>query len=357
MSKNNNIKSSIAGASTSEQKRALLAKLLADKKKKASGQKKNLIVPVQRNDKALPLSFPQQRLWFLDQLYQGSPEYNMPMAVKVVGHFDVNIAQQAISQIITRHEILRTRYCSVAGTPSQIIDSEFDFAIGRYDVSQLDDEQAQLAVDEYVDQDRRQAFDLSNDLMVRVTYIQLPNEQTRENDGILLFNMHHIASDGWSLGVLLKEFVSLYQSILEGVESSLPKLSVQYGDYACWQRNFLKGNVLDKQLDYWAKQLSAVPSVHSLPLDFTRPVIKASQGASCSQHISLVTLNALKALASNHEMTLFMLFHSALALVFARHSNSHDVVIGTPVANRMQSALEPLIGFFVNTLVLRVDTD
>ncbi|MCJ8271339.1 MAG: condensation domain-containing protein, partial [Psychrosphaera sp.] len=187
--------------------------------------------------------------------------------------------------------------------------------------------------------------------MLRVCYIK-----KTANTGVLLFNMHHIASDGWSREVLTKEFFALYEAYSQGLSNPLPPLAIQYADFAHWQRAYIEGEVLNAQLDYWAQQLDELPGVHSLVLDYERPAIKTHQGAIVIGQLPSNTAKQLLLMAKAHRLTPFMLLHGALSLMLSRHSNTCDIVIGTPVANRLQGELEPLIGFFVNTLVLRADT-
>jgi amino acid adenylation domain-containing protein len=229
-----------------------------------------------------------------------------------------------------------------------------DFFLKRHDLSGLDALQQQNRVAWLIKEDVSTPFDLSCDVMVRATHLQL---SPSGDEGVLLFNMHHIASDGWSMGILIKEFAVEYEAAVAGKNSPLPELAIQYADYAYWQRAWLHGEVLEQQLNYWIKQLDSMPTVHKLPLANIRSEIKQHTGQIVSIQIDKATSESLQQLATAHQLTPFMLFHAALALVLSRHSNSHDIVIGTPVANRTYAELEALIGFFVNTLVLRVNTD
>ncbi|WP_281558222.1 non-ribosomal peptide synthetase [Thalassomonas sp. RHCl1] len=315
------------------------------------------IAPVARENGAMALSFAQQRLSFIDQLQGGSPEYNMPTAFEVKGNFDADAAEQALARIIERHEILRTVYreqtMAQGGETLQHILPKADFTLARFDLSALDEAARRSELMTLVDADMQQPFDLTKDLMVRASYVALDKAQ---GTGALLFNMHHIASDGWSMQVLIREFVSQYKAITSDQAAALAPLEIQYADYAHWQRQWLQGEVLETQLSYWDKQLSDVPPVHSLVLDKPRPEEKQHIGDIVSGSLPAQVAQQLQALAKQYQLTPFMLLHAALALVLSRHSNSSDIVIGTPIANRMQAELEPLIGFFVNTLVLRLDT-
>ncbi|MBV1909582.1 MAG: amino acid adenylation domain-containing protein, partial [Kangiellaceae bacterium] len=314
-----------------------------------------LITPVTRESNYLPLSFAQQSVWFIDQLEGGSSQYNMPMGLHIEGAFDVAAAEQALTRMIQRHEVLRTVFVERDAEPMQVIKEAFDFKLNYHDLTRLDKSQQASRVVALVKQDSQLLFDLRRDLMVRVSYLYLSGKDANQQ-GVLLFNMHHIASDGWSMGILVNEFVQQYQSVLNGESNQFSALPLQYSDYAHWQREWLSGELLERQLTYWKTHLDDIPAVHSLPLDYPRPEMKKHAGGLIRTRLSSEISNRLEQVARKSEVTLFMLLHAALALVVSRHSNSQDIVIGTPVANRLQAELEPLIGFFVNTLVLRVDT-
>ncbi len=301
----------------------------------------------------LVLSFAQQRLWFIDNLQGGSPEYNMPMAFEVSGRLDLSLVAKVFNTILLRHEVLRSVYFVKDGQTEQHIRpmADVSFAIACKDLRGLKGDALNNEVKALVEADINQSFDLANDLMLRVSYLQ-----KTDDSGVMIFNMHHIASDGWSMEVLTKEFFTLYHAFSQNQDNPLPPLSIQYADYAHWQRQYLEGEVLEGQLKYWEKQLDELPAVHSLPLDYPRPATKQHQGANHTGELAGDTAKQLLALAKTHQLTPFMLLHGALSLLLSRHANSNDIVIGTPVANRLQAELKPLIGFFVNTLVLRVDT-
>jgi non-ribosomal peptide synthase protein (TIGR01720 family) len=308
------------------------------------------IVPRVRETSELPTSFAQQRLWFIDQLGGGSPEYNMPRGLRIRGRFDEDIAERVLRRIIQRHEPLRTVFRKGADGPLEHIREDFDFHLTRLDLSALPPEEQEQIVLKTRRADALKPFDLSADLMLRACFLRLS-----EDEGVLLFNMHHIASDGWSQGILLKEFSELYQAFSRGQPDPLPPLKVQYADYAQWQHEWLAGEVLERQLRYWEEQLAELPQVHGLPLDHSRPAVQTFNGAVHSRTLDRTTLTGLKQIARQEQVTFFMMLHGLFALLLSRHSNSHDIVIGTPVANRRQPELEPLVGFFVNMLVLRSD--
>ena len=297
----------------------------------------------------LPASFAQQRLWYIDQL-GGSVHYNMPGAMRVRGRLSEDIAERALMRIVERHESLRTVFFRGEDGPMQRILDRCDFRLTRIDLSALTGEAQQAAMIVAVDADAVKPFDLGADLMLRASFMRLS-----QDDGVLAFNMHHIASDGWSMDILVREFTELYEAFSESRPDRLTPLTIQYKDYAMWQRGWMRGEILERQLSYWERQLADLPQVHGLPLDRPRPSVKTTNGAVHGVEIEPAVLEGLKQLAANCQATLFMALHAVFALLLSRHSNSADIVMGTPVANRLQKELEPLVGFFVNTLVLRAD--
>lgn len=292
-----------------------------------------------------PLSFAQQRLWLMDDLGADPAQYNVPVALRVDGAFDTARAERALAAIVERHDVLRTVYASDAEGPYQQVRDAGDFRLGQTDLRTVDALQRESALAALLRAEALQPFDLARDLMLRAQYVRLADDC-----GVLALTLHHIASDGWSLDVLMREFALLYA---DGV---LPPLPVQYGDYAQWQRDLAATGALQRQAAYWQRQLADLPALHALPLDFPRPARKSSAGAAHASRLDAATASRLRELARANGCTVFMLLHAALSLVIAHFSNHPDVVIGTPVANRRQAALEGLIGFFVNTLVLRVDS-
>ncbi|MCJ8271596.1 MAG: condensation domain-containing protein, partial [Psychrosphaera sp.] len=315
--------------------------------------KRPRLTAFKRDSDKLAVSFSQQRLWFIDSLQGGTPEYNMPMVFEVTGKLDITLLTAVFNTIIERHEVLRTVYVDEQGETLQHIRrmSDVDFAIKIQDLSHLSDDIVETQIKALVGADIATPFNLSSDLMLRVSLVK-----KKADSGVLIFNMHHISSDGWSMDVLIREFFVLYGAYSQNQLSPLKPLAIQYADYAHWQREYLQGEVLETQLDYWDKQLDDLPIVHSLALDYARPAIKQHVGAVESRKLPANIAKGLLLVAKQHQLTPFMLLHGALSLLLSRHSNSEDIVVGTPIANRLEVALEPLIGFFVNTLVLRVDT-
>ncbi|HEV7922516.1 MAG TPA: amino acid adenylation domain-containing protein [Thermoanaerobaculia bacterium] len=297
------------------------------------------LAPVAR-DRELPPSFAQQRLWFIDQLEEGSAQYNMPAALHLEGALDRAALQQTLDAIVGRHEVLRTRFIARGESCVQDIQPAGPVPLRVLDGSD--------ALHSAITEEATRLFDLSRDLMLRATLIRLADEEHA-----LLLTLHHIASDGWSLGVLVKEFSALYTAFAEGRSNPLPPLQIQYADYAHWQRALLSGEAYDRQLAYWKTQLADLPPVHSLPLDKPRPAQQSFAGGNHVTRLDPATLAGLRTLSEENGATLFMVLQSAFALLLGRWSHAADVVMGSPISGRNHKDVEPLIGFFVNTLVLR----
>ncbi|NQZ09504.1 MAG: AMP-binding protein, partial [Algicola sp.] len=289
-------------------------------------------------------------MWYIDQLEGGSSEYNMPVALRFKGVLDDKLTEQAFAKIIERHEPLRTVFVSTADAVEQLISPDFEFKLTSLDLTDLAADAQNKAVLQAASEDANKPFDLAQDLMLRSTFIRLSPDE-----GVLLFNMHHIASDGWSMGLLVNEFWAGYEAIKTAKPHPFAPLAVTYADYAQWQHRFIKGQVLQSQLSYWTRQLADLPQVHELPLDRARPEKQTFNGGVVSFEANAATLEGLKQLALQHSATLFMVLHGAFSLLLSRHSNTNDMVLGVPMGNRLQQELEPIIGFFINTFVLRAD--
>jgi amino acid adenylation domain-containing protein len=308
------------------------------------------VTAVARDSDYLPTSFAQQRLWFIDRLGGGSTHYNMPGALRVSGAFDVDIAEQAMARIVARHEPLRTVFVQRDEAVLQQVRSGLAFRLDRHDLRGVEPAVQQERLGTLVAAEARTPFDLAQDLMLRAGHVQL-----NDGEGVLLFNLHHIASDGWSMGVLQDEFLRLYDAFAAGQEDPLPPLTLHYADYALWQRRWLEGAVMEAQLAYWQQQLADLPAVHGLPLDRPRPPMQRFVGARRHFALPLDVMARLRRVALDNGSSVYMVLHAALAALLSRHGNSDDIVIGMPVANRPQKELQALVGFFVNMLVLRVD--
>lgn len=304
-----------------------------------------------------PLSFTQLRLWMLCQIEGDSSHYNMPSAVKLRGTLDLDALSRACIALIERHQVLRTQYhMADNGQPYQRVLELAELGldqtniINSVDLSALSEAQLSEQVSHYVAAQAAQCFDLENDLMLRVQLLRLPDEQF-----VLLLTTHHIACDGWSTSILIEELCQLYHAFVQQQPNPLAPLSLQYVDYAYWQRQFLQGDELTRQLAYWQQQLCGIPSVHSLPLDKVRPQQQRFVGANYVSRIDNDLSAALLRFCQSHNATLFMGLYSVFATLLARLSHGKDIVIGTAVANRDQEEIAELVGFFVNTLVLRCD--
>lgn len=303
-------------------------------------------------DVAPVLSFAQQRLWFIDQLDAGvSTQYNMPYALRLTGRLNRDALQRALDQIVARHEILRSVYYTLGDGEAGVRTMDaMPVTIAVVDLSHMDAAERDEHLHSLALAEAKKPFDLRRDLMLRASLVILSG-----HEHVLLFTMHHIASDGWSMGVLTQEFVTLYDAYSNGATDPLPPLPVQYGDFAWWQRNWLQGDVLEQHLDFWEHQLADLPLVHSLPLDFPRPAAQSFEGSSHVHVLDRTLSDQLKALSLAQGTTLFMTLQTAFAVLLSRYSNETDIVMGMPIANRTQAELSPLIGFFVNTLILRSD--
>jgi amino acid adenylation domain-containing protein len=308
------------------------------------------LVPVPRDGSPLPLSFAQERLWFIDQMEPGSATYNLPAALRLAGALDTAVLERALGEIIRRHEALRTVFAEVNASPVQVIAPFRGFALPIEDLSALSDADREAAVKRRAGEEARRGFDLSAGPLFRATLLRV-----NEEDHVLLLSMHHVVSDGWSMGVLFRELSVLYEAYRDGRESPLPELAVQYADYAVWQREQLEGEVLDRQLAYWRERLADAPELLELPTDHPRPVVQTHRGATVGVELSLELLERLQALARSEGATLYMTLLGAFQVLLSRYSGSDDIVVGSPIAGRTRKEVEELIGFFVNTLVLRTD--
>jgi amino acid adenylation domain-containing protein len=304
--------------------------------------------PIRRisGQETLSLSYAQQRLWFLDQLEPNSSFYNIPAAVRLRGRLDLTALEQSFREVIRRHEALRTTFAVLAGVPVQRIDTAPEFSLAVLDLSRVDEAEARRVAAE----ESQRPFDLSTGPLLRASVLRLS-----EQEHVLLCTMHHIISDGWSMGVLIKELTTLYEAYATGQQSPLPELEIQYADYAHWQREWLRGEVLEKQLSYWKQQLAGAPAVLELPADYPRPAVQSFRGAHQSLTLSAELSNGLKALSQREGVTLFMTLLAAFETLLSRYSGQQEIVIGTPIAGRNRAETENLIGFFINTLVLRTD--
>jgi amino acid adenylation domain-containing protein len=297
----------------------------------------------------LPLSFAQQRLWFIDQLEPGSSVYNFPAAVRLKGPLNVEVLERSINEIVKRHEVMRTTFTTVEGRPVQVIAQALTITMPVLSLEALPEDERETRVVQLAIEEARRPFDLARGPLLRASLIRLSEE---EHVGLL--TMHHIVSDGWSTGILIREIAFFYESLSSGRAAALPELPVQYADFAHWQRNWLQGEVLETQLNYWKQQLLGAQLLE-LPADRPRPSVQTLGGAHQSMLLAKELTEGIRALSRDEGTTLFMTLLAAFKILLHRYTGQDDVVIGTPIANRNRLEIEGLIGFFVNTLVMRTD--
>ena len=316
-----------------QEKRAYLAELLRARPAKP---------------KELPLSFAQQRLWFLDRLHTGSPLYNIPAAVRLPMPVQTAALERSLQEIVRRHESLRTTFREIGGEARQVIAPTGRIDLAVSDIRSLPATVREAEVQRLAANEAQRGFDLSTGPLLHATLVRCGDA-----DHVLLLTMHHIVSDAWSLGVLFKEIAALYDAYSSGRESPLAPLPIQYGDFAVWQRQWLCGAQLETLLGYWKTALDDAPIVLDLPLDRARPPVQSFRGALQMFAVPPAVVKTLKALSQREEVTLFMTLLAAFFALLHRYTSQRDLLVGTPIANRNREELEGLIGFFVNSLVLR----
>lgn len=297
-----------------------------------------------------PLSFAQQRLWFIDQLESGSPFYNIPTAVRLSGELDAAVLQKCVNEIIRRHAVLRTGFPGKDRQPAQVIVPELALPVEIHDLTHLSSEEKDAQIQRQANEEVQRPFKLEQAPLLRIHLFRLaPREH------ILLAVMHHIVSDGWSMGVLVRELTELYAAFLEGKPSPLPDLEIQYSDYAAWQREWLSGEVLHAEHGHWKARLAGAPPVLVLPTDRDYPEKQTYRGKKHVFTLSYSITAALRPMITHENVTLFMAMLAAYKVLLCHYTRQTDMVVGTAVAGRTRSEVEPLIGFFVNTLPLRTD--
>ena len=308
--------------------------------------------PITRADRSqpIPLSYAQQRLWFLAQMETVNEVYHMPFGMRLVGKLDRRALGMALDRLVQRHEALRTTFAVVDGEPIQRIAAVEDshFLLRDHDLRQHADSEVDLR--QLYEEEAHASFDLEAGPLIRGRLVR-----QQEDQYALLITMHHIVSDGWSVAVLLNELSALYRAFARGEADPLPELAVQYPDYAVWQRHWMQGEVLRQQVEHWKATLAGTPALLELPADHVRPSDQDYAGAWLEVMLDEELVTGLKELSKRHGATLYMTLLVGWAALLGRLSGQQDILIGTPVANRRQGELEALIGFFVNTLVLRTD--
>ncbi|HEX9942196.1 MAG TPA: amino acid adenylation domain-containing protein [Thermoanaerobaculia bacterium] len=332
---------------TREQRAQLFEKL---RRKKEGAAAESRIPRRPPGTDIIPLSFAQERLWFLDRLQPGGAAYNVPLALSSRGALDPAALAAALGEVVRRHEALRTTFRETGRRPVQVVSPPGPFAVPLVDLSALPAPVRAAEARQLAGVEGRWAFDLERGPLLRATLLRLgPAEHA------LLLNMHHIVSDGWSMGVLVREIGALYPAALQGSPSPLPELSIQYPDFALWQRRWLTGEVLERQLVYWRERLAGAPASLDLPADRSRPAVQSFRGARARFAFGPDLTRALHALGRRHDATLFMTLLAGFQALLGRYTGQEDALVGSPIANRNRQEIAPLIGFFVNTLALRAD--
>ncbi len=297
-----------------------------------------------------PLSFAQQRLWFIDQLEPGSPLFNIALMYRMRGPLNVTALEDTVNEIVRRHESLRTTFRDIDGQPVQVIAPELRLPLVVNSITAADDKQREAEVRRFTREAAVQPFDLANGPLLRSSLLRVS-----ERDHVLMIVIHHIVGDGWSGTLLVSELATLYEAFAEGRSSPLPDLAIQYADFSAWQRDWLQGEIRDRQVDYWRGQLAGAPAVLELPTDRPRPAVQIHRGDLISYRIPAMIADRLKSLSQAHGATLFMTLLAGFQLLLSRYSRQEDIVVGSSVAGRRYADIEPLIGFFVNTLAMRTD--
>jgi len=308
------------------------------------------VLPIEKvtETENLPLSFAQQRLWFLDQLQPGSSAYNLSRAVRLQGDLNIAALEQSFNEIIRRHQALRTTFLGANGEPKQVIIPEVSISLPVVNLRNLSPEEREIETINWARKQSQYAFDLTIAPLLNILLLQLT-----EQEYILLFTIHHIVADGWSAGVIIQELAVLYESFCTGKSYELPSLSIQYADFAVWQRTQLQTEVFADQMEYWKQQLNGNLPVLELPFAKPRPKQQTFAGKKQIFTLSPVLSNELKSLSQKQGVTLFMTLLAAFKTLLYRYTGQEDILIGSPIANRNRQEIEGLIGFFVNTLVLR----
>ncbi|HEX6289131.1 MAG TPA: condensation domain-containing protein, partial [Herpetosiphonaceae bacterium] len=303
---------------------------------------------------ATPLSFPQERLWFLDQWDPGNTVYNVPFATRLKGHLRVDAFERSLNEIIRRHEALRTTFVAVDGQPRQIVAPALTIPLPLIDLRSLPHAAQATEVQRLIAANARHRFDLARGPLLRAELLRLHAEGTRQ-EYIFLLNIHHIVFDAWSVGLFLRELTVLYDAFVNDRPSPLPDLAIQYPDFAIWQRGWLQGPVLREQIAYWKRQLGGTLPILELPSDYPRPPELTSQGSLCSYHLPAALSQQLHVLSQVEGVTLFMTLFAAFQILLYRYTGEEDIITGSAIANRDFVDIEPLMGFFLNTLPLRTD--
>ncbi len=329
------------------EKHDLLSALL---KRERSESESRHIPPRPQHAESPPLSYAQQRMWFLSRLAPNDPYYNLPYALRMIGALNVAALERAFNDMIRRHEVLRTTFETVHGQPLQVVRPSLSWQLPLVDVMHgIPRDQQETRVQQLAIEESRRPFDLAQGPLLRASLLKLDHEEH-----VLLYTMHHIIADGWSMGVFHRELSILYNALCRDQPSPLPDMPIQYADFAVWQRAWLQGNVLDEQLAYWRQQLRDAP-VFELPTDRPRPAVQTFRGRTQLVDLPLELSEQLRGLSRGAGVTLFQTLLAAFQSLLCRYTGQEDVLVGSPIANRNRGEIEGLIGFFANTVVLRTD--
>jgi hypothetical protein len=326
-----------------------LARHIRSARRAEDGLQTPSLHPVPR-DRDLPLSFAQQRLWFLNQFEPDSPFYNMVRAVRLTGMFEAAALRQALEALVTRHESLRTTFPAVEGRTVQRVAAGASVALPVIDLADLTERECDAQVSRLIAEEVRRPFDLSEGPLLRTMALRL-GEATH----VLLLVMHHIISDAWSLDVLFRELGELYDAFMTDRRPALAALVIQSADYAVCQREWLQGDALDRQLAYWKRQLAGVPDLLTLPTDWPRPPVPSDRGQRQPWRAAEGLVDSVRELSQREGVTVFMTLLATFQALLCLHAKQEDIVVGSPIANRSRVETEGLIGFLINTLVLRTD--
>jgi amino acid adenylation domain-containing protein/non-ribosomal peptide synthase protein (TIGR01720 family) len=303
-------------------------------------------------DEPLPLSFAQQRMWFLDQIEPGNVFYHIPSALRLTGPLNIAALERSLNELVRRHESLRTTFALTGDTPFQRIAPELKLELPLTDLSGLAEAEREAEAQRLAEAAAHTPFDLARGPLVRARLVRLSDEEH-----VLLLTLHHSIADGWSMSILTREAAALYQAFTKGTPAELPALPVQYADFARWQRDWLQGETLDRQISWWTEQLQGSPALLELPTDRPRPAVQTFNGAQLSFSLAPELAQKLAQLSRQENVTLFMTLLAAFQTLLHRYSGQDDILVGTPIAGRNRAEIEGLIGMFVNTLVLRTRFD
>jgi hypothetical protein len=328
-----------------------LAQVIEEAKRKESGVNKMPTLVSRRyrsEEDVVELAYAQQRMWFLHELEPESAAYNIASAVQLSGQLNLSALEQAFSEVVRRHEVLRTTFITVKGQPRQVVGQPGIESLSIKDLSCLPSLTQRKLVERLALEEAQRPFSLACGPLLRLQVLRFEKEEH-----LLLFTVHHIVSDEWSMNAFIRELTSIYHKYAEGQPSALTEVSIQYADFAIWQREVIRGEFLENQLAYWKKQLSGPLSVLDLPIDRPRPLTKGGRGAAHSFKISTLLFAALKRFSRQQNATVYMTLLAAYKAVLHRYSGQTDIIVGSPVANRGQIETENLIGCLINTLALR----